>query len=125
MPKHSQFLKALLYVIHITHPYFTRQNGLITSNKTDHKPYLICEILRMYFCTHSSLTSCMRVSWLGLNLPYPQQLQTIGETDLERVYVNLTTWFTTFPSPTASLHEALYRLYLQAAHSSWVDIHDC
>ena len=27
--KHSPFLKALLYVIHITHPYFNQQNGLI------------------------------------------------------------------------------------------------
>jgi hypothetical protein len=45
--KHSPFLKALLYVIHITHPYFNQQNGLITGNKTDHKPHLTCEILRM------------------------------------------------------------------------------
>ena len=27
--KHSPFLKALLYVIHIMHPYFNQQNGLI------------------------------------------------------------------------------------------------
>ena len=39
--KHSPFLKALLYVIHIMHPYFNQQNGLITSNKTDHKPHFI------------------------------------------------------------------------------------